>query len=66
MNHGLDGMVHGRCVSICVSLPGMMQTLLHCYDISTLLKVASSMGSVATSLGGVDSKEAMVTGVDSE
>ena len=31
-----------------------------------LLKVASSMGSVATSLGGVDSKEAMVTGVDSE
>ena len=66
MNHGLDGMVHGRCVSICVSLPGMVQTLLHCYDISTLLKVASSMGSVATSLGGVDSKEAMVTGVDSE
>ena len=66
MNHGLDGMVHGRCVSICVSLPGMVQTLLHCYDISTLLKVASSMGSVATSFGGVDSKEAMVTGVDSE
>ena len=66
MNHGLDGMVHGRCVSICVSLPGMVQTLLHCYDISTLLKVASSMGLVATSLGGVDSKEAMVTGVDSE
>ena len=44
----------------------MVQTLLHCYDISTLLKVASSMGLVATSLGGVDSKEAMVTGVDSE
>ena len=55
-----------QALCICVSLQGMMQILFHCYDISTLLKVASSMGLVATSLGGVDSKEAMVTGVDSE